>query len=122
MADREYDPSVENRRVLARNLDTAGWGLLFIWVGIALLANVGWGVGLLGVGIIGLGAQAARTYFSLPIEGTGLVVPILFVVAGVWELLKTNLGQAPIPGGLIPIFSIVVGVVLVLSTLWRRGR
>jgi hypothetical protein len=117
------DQSVPNRRLPARNLDMAVWGLLFIWVGFAVLANVGWGVGLLGVGIIGLVAQAVRAaYFGLPAEGIGLVVAILFVVAGAWELLKTYLGQAPISGGLMPILSIVVGVVLVVAAFSRKAR
>jgi hypothetical protein len=119
----EPDRSVQNRRFPAGNLDTAVWGLLFIWVGFAVLANVGWGVGLLGVGVIGLVAQAVRaTYFGLPAEGIGLVVAILFVVAGVWELLKTYLGQAPISAGLMPIPSIVVGLVLVVAAFSRNAR
>jgi hypothetical protein len=41
-----------------------GWGLFFIWMGIAVLADVGWGVGFLGVGLIILGALGAREYLS----------------------------------------------------------
>jgi len=29
-------------------LDAAAWGVFFLWVGIALVAGLGWGVGLLG--------------------------------------------------------------------------
>lgn len=39
-----------------------------MWVGVAFLAAVGWGVGLLGVGIIALGGQATRKYFALKLE------------------------------------------------------
>ncbi len=51
---------MEHGRFLIKKLDAIGWGLFFIWKGAALIADVGWGVGLLGVGIITLGAQAAR--------------------------------------------------------------
>ena len=33
---------------LDRKLDAIGWGLVFIWTGTAILADVGWGVGFLG--------------------------------------------------------------------------
>ena len=47
-----------------RKLDAVGWGLFFIWMGIAILADVGWGVGLIGIGMIILGSLVAREYLS----------------------------------------------------------
>jgi hypothetical protein len=120
MANSNVDETMEDRRSLTRTLDTVGWGVFFIWIGIALLVNVGWGIGLLGMGIIMLVAQMARLYFSLRMEGFGLVMGILFVVAGILDLLKVNLGQEPIPGGLMPILSIVIGIVLVISAFLRK--
>jgi len=64
----------------ARKLAAIGWGLFFIWVGVALFAHLGWGVGLLGVGIITLGVQATRKYFGLKLEGFWIAVGFLFVV------------------------------------------
>jgi hypothetical protein len=52
------------RKKLRRKLDEIGWGLFFIWIGIAFLADVGWGVGLIGVGTIILGGLVAREYLS----------------------------------------------------------
>jgi hypothetical protein len=121
MTNSEPERVVEDRQARARKLDGIGWGLFFIWAGIALLANIGWGLGLLGIGIIALGVQAARRYFDLPIDQFGLVTGILFVVAGLWELLNLGLGEAAIPGGFIPILSIALGVVLVVSA-WLRKR
>ncbi len=103
-----------NRAVLAKKLDTAGWALFFIWVGIALLTDVGWGVGLLGVGVITLGEQAARRYFKLRLEGFWIVVGVLFVVGGVWQLFEVQLS-------LVPILLIVAGAALLVSIL-RRSR
>lgn len=120
MTNSKLDQTGEDRRALIKKLDAAGWGIFFIWIGIAFLADVGWGVGLLGIGIIMLGTQIGRMHFKLPVEGFGLVMGLLFVVAGVWELLKINLGQEPIPDGLMPVLSIVVGVALVAAALLRR--
>jgi hypothetical protein len=74
------------RSELTRKLDAVGWGLFFIWMGIALLAHVGWGVGLLGVGIIILGGQAARRYYILKLEGFGVAVGLFFFLGGIWDL------------------------------------
>lgn len=52
------------RKKLGRKIDAIGWGLFFIWMGIAILADVGWGVGFLGVGLIILGSLAVRIYGS----------------------------------------------------------
>jgi len=71
---------------LTRKLEAIGWGLFFIWMGIALLTDVGWGVGLLGVGIITLGCQAARRYYILKLEGFWVVVGLFFFLGGIWDL------------------------------------
>ena len=99
-----------DRRALNRKLEAAGWGLFFIWIGIAFFAHIGWGMGLLGVGIIILGAQAARKYFDLKLEGFWIAVGILFVVGGFWKVVNVQIG-------LLPILCIVNGVVLLVSTL-----
>lgn len=49
-------------RNLAAWLDAAGWALFFIWTGVAFLADLGWGVGLIGVGVIIFGSSAAERY------------------------------------------------------------
>lgn len=101
------------RRDPAKKLDAAGWGLFFIWVGIAFLVNLDVGVGLLGVGIITLGGQAARKYLNLKLEGFWVVVGLLFVVGGLWELFEAKVG-------LVPILLIVAGLALLVSAV--RGK
>lgn len=115
MAAGKQDQMVASRRTLAKTLDAAGWGLFFIWIGVALLANIGWGVGLLGVGIITLGAQVARKYFALEVEGFWVAVGFLFVLGGIWELSSVRVS-------LVPILLIVVGAVLLVSALIGRPR
>lgn len=121
MANSERDQAMDTTRALVKKLDAVGWGIFFVWIGIAFLANVGWGVGLLGVGIIALGGQAARKYFGVHIERFGLVIGIVFVVWGIWDLLRIQIGTLPIPGGVLPILLIVIGVVFVVSA-FRKPR
>jgi hypothetical protein len=52
------------RKDVCRKIDTIGWGVFFIWIGIAVLADLGWGVGLIGVGLIILGGFAARAHLT----------------------------------------------------------
>jgi hypothetical protein len=111
---------METGRVSAAMIDAAGWGMFFIWVGMAFLADVGWGVGLLGIGIIALGAQATRKYFALKLDRFGLALGILFVVAGVLQLLDIQVDRTPIPPWLVPLLFIAVGVAILVS-IWRRG-
>ena len=62
--ENNQDLKTARRKKLNRKIDAAGWGLFFIWIGIAVLADMGWGVGLIGVGVIILGGLAAREYLS----------------------------------------------------------
>ncbi len=116
----EQDEIAERTPAAAQKLAAVGWGLFFIWVGIALLVHVGWGVALLGVGVITLGAQAARACFRLPVERFWLVVGIAWVVFGGWELLQRQLGGAVLRGGPVPVLFIAVGVVVTVAALMRK--
>jgi hypothetical protein len=108
------DPEVTRKKQLAKKLDAVGWGLFFIWIGIAFLADVGIGVALLGVGIITLGEQMVRRYFSLKLEWFWLVVGLLLLAGGLWELWKLELP-------LVPLLLIVVGLVWLISAIWGKG-
>jgi hypothetical protein len=59
------------RKKLNRKIDALGWGLFFVWTGIAVLTDAGWGVGLIGVGLIIIGSLAAREYLSDPEDCSG---------------------------------------------------
>lgn len=95
------------RHDLSEKLDASGWALFFIWVGIAFLADVGWGWGLLGVGVIILGEAGVRRYLDLNIEGFWIVCGTLFLLGGLWELLQ-------VPWPLVPALLILCG----LAVLW----
>ena len=102
------------------DLGTFTRDLFFLWAGVAFLANVGLGAGLLGLGVITLGAQAVRKYLELPVKWFWLAVGVLFFAWGWVEWLGIGLRSAPIPGGAAPIAVLVVGIALVTYALLRR--
>ena len=96
-----------------RRLDAAGWGLFFIWVGVSTLADLGWGVGLLGVAAIIYLMQAARWSFGRRLEPFWLVVGGAFLLGGIWDLYQIEVR-------LVPVVLILVGGALLLSLFQRR--
>ena len=98
---------------MSKRLEAAGWGLFFIWVGVSLLLDVGWGVGLIGVAAIILLGQLARYFYDLEVEKFWVVVGVLFLLGGIWELFQVQVG-------LVPILLIVAGGALLLSLFRRR--
>jgi hypothetical protein len=100
------------KKGMGKRLDAAGWGLFFIWAGVSLLMDLGWGVGLIGVAAIILLGQAARLHFGLRLEKFWVAVGVLFFLGGIWELFQVQVG-------LVPILLIVAGGGLLLS-LFRR--
>jgi uncharacterized membrane protein len=106
--------SVTNRG-LGKRLDAASWGLFFIWVGVALLADLGWGLGLVGVAAIIFLKQTARRYFGRRLESFWVAVGVLFLLGGTWELYQIQIS-------LVPILLIAVGGALLLRLFGRRSH
>jgi hypothetical protein len=98
---------------LGKKLDSVGWGLFFIWIGIAFLADFGFPAGLLGVGTITLGMQAVRLYFNLKLEGFWIIVGLLFIIGGISELVNIEIQ-------IVPILIIIAGIVILISVV--RGK
>jgi hypothetical protein len=111
--DQVEQEEMSGRQHLARKLDAVGWGLFFIWVGIAFLADLGMGIGLLGVGVITLGGQAARRRFGLSLEGFWVVVGVLFLAGGLWTLFEAKVA-------LVPLLLIVAGLAVLFSAFWGK--
>lgn len=84
------------RSTVAGRIDSAGWGLFCLWIGIAFLLDVGWGIGLLGVGILTLAMQVVRRGFGLECKGFWLVAGGAIALAAVWELAATDVSLGPI--------------------------
>jgi hypothetical protein len=111
MATIQQRPIGAGREHGHRQLSAIGWGLLFIWVGVAILAQVGWGYG---VGVIILASQVAH----LAIGGArfdvfSTVVGLIFLLGGIWVLFGIQVG-------LVPVLCIAAGVALMLSALTSR--
>ncbi len=112
-AKNHHGENLMKRDILERKLAASAWALFFIWMGIAVFADVGWGVGLFGVGILTLGAQAARKYFAVRVIGFWVAVGLFFLLAGLWELLHVQLN-------FFPILCIALGFFLLVTTLMRK--
>lgn len=98
-----------------KNFEAVGWGLFFIWIGICFLASFSFAVALLGVGIITLGTQIARKLFNLKLEGFWVVVGLLFIIGGIWELFKIEVQ-------LVPILIIIAGFVILFSVFGGKKK
>lgn len=109
--DREVTSSAH---ALDRRIDATGWGLFLVWLGVALLANLGWGVGLLGAALITLGAQAWRWRRGLEADRFALVLGALLAVSGISNLLDWRID-------VLPVLLILAGAAL-LASAWRRRR
>jgi len=103
------------RSAVERRLGGVAWGLFFLWAGLSFLLGFGWGVGLLGVGLLALVMQVVRRSFGLSIEAFWVLVGSALVVAGVWELLviEASLGS---------LFLMAFGAALLALSLRPRSR
>jgi hypothetical protein len=115
MANTENAQNVADRRAAERRLEATGWGLFFIWIGVVLLANFGWAVGLFGVGVIILGTQMGRKSLALKMDRFWVVVGSLFVLGGVWEWFHIQVG-------LVPLLCIAAGLALLVSALTSKPK
>lgn len=99
---------------LVRQLDTVGWALFLIWIGVAFLARLDWGWSLFGVATIILGGEAVRVFKRLPVQWFWIAAGVTCLLVAVWNLLAIS---RPI----IPILIIALGVVLLVEA-FRRPR
>ncbi len=118
MSDNPTETNTSQKRTkirIAKRLDAAGWGLFFIWVGVSLLMDLSWGVGLMGVSAIVLLGQAARRSFGLRLELFWVVVGVLSFLGGIWEFNRIDVD-------LLPIVLVLAGGALMLSMFRRSSR
>jgi hypothetical protein len=107
-------------RASTARIDATGWGVFFIWVGVSLVANLGWGIALLGTGAISLGVQFARRQSALPVDGWSVGFGGCLTVAGLLQWLAVPLGEAPLPAWVVPSAFAALGVAILVSTWVRR--
>ncbi len=110
---------MDNTRNLSRLLETAAWGAVFIWWGATeLFQSLPHGVGAIGLGLILLGLNAARSLNGIRASRVTTTLGILAVLLGVLELASAVL-SLPFQLPIFAILLIALGVILLLSDLPR---
>jgi hypothetical protein len=99
----------------ARELDSIAWGVLFIWAGTTLLVHAGLGWFLLGLGAIMAGAEVARAFKGLALDG-------FWLACGAAALLAGALDLAGISWQLMPLLLIALGGGVLLNVVLARVR
>jgi hypothetical protein len=112
MTDDEYRRA--ERRARDRQINSVSGGILLIWIGFALLFKIGWGAGLIGVGIVLLAEQFARQLWSIKFESSWLVVGVAALVIGILMTIEVKMSA-------VPIILIAIGVAMVASAFKRAG-
>ncbi len=108
---------MNNTQTVNRNFEAVAWGALFIWWGvIELVKNLPNGTGLIGIGLILLGLNAARYFSHLPISGFTTACGILALVWGGVELVGV-LVSLPFEVPVFAILLIVLGVIILAPVL-----
>ncbi len=106
---------MENARILNRSYETVAWGAFFIWWGITeLFPSLPHGLGAVGIGLILLGLNAARSRNGIPTSGFTTALGILALVLGGLELAGPVL-RLPFE---LPVFAILL-IVLGVTVLGR---
>ena len=111
----------EADRASMAKIDATGWGLFFLWVGVALVASVGWGIAILGTGVISLGVQFARRVSGLPVDRWSVGFGACLSMAGLTQWLDVPLGKASLPAWAVPAAFGALGIAILVST-WVRRR
>jgi hypothetical protein len=102
------EPGQPGTNDLEKKIGAASWALFFIWIGAVFLAAIPPMIALLGVAVIALGTQGVRAMSGLRVEPFWVIVGLLFVLWGIWDLLPLTLP-------LVPILLIVAGAALLAS-------
>ncbi len=106
------------QQLVRRRIEAAGWGLLLLITGVALLvpdqhlAEVAW---LLGVGLVLLGANAVRYLNRIPMGTGNFVLGIVALGAGL-------AGIAGVALPWLPIILILFGASLLARLLFEKER
>jgi hypothetical protein len=115
---------MDNTPTTNRNGSAIGWGLLFILWGITILFDfVPFGVGVLGTGLILLGANVVRALNGLPARDDNTVLGILALSWGALELARPILRQlfafADLDWVIFAILLLVLGMLFLARELLR---
>ncbi len=113
---------MDNTQILNRNIERVGWGLLASLWGTALLFDfVPFAAGLIGTGLILLGANVIRRLNQLPTRSDNTVLGILILAWGGLELgrhwLRQLFPSADLDWVIFAILLIGWGLILLARTI-----
>lgn len=91
----------------SRSVDSAGWALFLIWVGIALLWDVGWTWALIGTSVIILGVQLVLVFRSERVDMFMTAVGAVLLLGPLGEMV----GSAWM---LVPALMITIGMLMLV--------
>src|SRR5574339_586906 len=102
---------MNNLQSLNRRLETIAWGAFFVWWGITeLFPSLPEGIGAIGIGVILLGLNAARSMNGIPASGFTTTLGILALILGALELSRQIL-RLPFELPVFGILLVVLGVI-----------
>lgn len=110
-------------QTINRNFEAIAWGGIFIWWGITeLFTSLPEGVGILGIGLILIGVNIARSYNGIPVSRFSTTLGILALVWGGLELAGVVL-SLPFEIPVFAILLIVLGAIILIPELTeKRGQ
>ena len=112
---KQTDRVPSDSKIRSERIDSVVWGLFFIWVGIAVILDLGWSVGLIGAGVILLGEQLVRTLTGVKTQSFWIIAGILLIASGIWNIYDVSVS-------LFPVALIVIGLVILISSLKKHRR
>lgn len=108
---------MNNTPTINRHFEVIAWGALFIWWGLTeLIPSLPDGTGLIGIGLILIGMNVARSLNNLPVSRFSLTLGILALVWGGLELAGLLL-SLPIEIPIFAILLIVLGMIILAPEL-----
>jgi hypothetical protein len=111
---------MNNTQTLNRNFEAIAWGALFIWWGITeLVPSLPDGIGAIGIGLILIGVNAARSLSGIPISRFSMTLGILALVWGGLELAGVLL-SLPFDLPIFAMLLIVLGAIILAPELTAR--
>jgi hypothetical protein len=111
---------MNNTQTLNRNFEAIGWGALLIWWGITeLVTSLPDGTGLIGIGLILIGVNVARSLNGVTVSRFSTTLGILALVWGGLELVGVLL-SLPFEIPVFAILLIVLGVIILAPELTEK--
>ena len=109
---------MNDKSEISGKIASVGWGLFLVWVGATFFVELNPGIGLIGVGVIILGAQLARKKFQLSVEFFWVVLGVILLVSGLSEFSGIELPRNYI----FPMLLIAAGLGILYSVIQGKRK